>query len=70
MIRVGRKRKPSAVGWLERVDRPLDEEARGVAIGTLGKVIKRGWDWLGLTPAAPEHVGGLIEAPASPRRSR
>src|SRR5581483_8245760 len=30
---------------------------------TLGKVIKRGWDWLGLTPAAPDRVGGLVEAP-------
>src|SRR5207244_370190 len=25
--------------------------------------IKRGWDWLGVTPGAAEHVGGLIEVP-------
>jgi hypothetical protein len=42
---------------------PLPEERRGMAISTLGKVIKRGWDWLGLTPADPERVGGLIEVP-------
>src|SRR5580765_6318085 len=43
---------------------PLPEDRRGLAISTLGKVIKRGWDWLGLTPADPERVGGLIEVPA------
>jgi hypothetical protein len=26
-------------------------------------VIKRGWDWLGLSPTDPDKVGGLIEAP-------
>jgi hypothetical protein len=26
-------------------------------------VIKRGWDWLGLTPVAPGRISGLIEAP-------
>src|SRR5439155_5641618 len=34
------------------------------AVSTFGKVIKRGWDWLGVTPAAPERIGGLIEVPA------
>jgi hypothetical protein len=33
-------------------------------VSTFGKVIKRGWDWLGVTPQAPEMVGGLVEAPA------
>ncbi|MGH7503817.1 MAG: ATP-binding protein [Longimicrobiales bacterium] len=62
-VKIGRKRKPSAIGWLARSLDPLPEEHQGVAISTLGKVIKRGWDWLGVTPAAPEHVHGLIEAP-------
>jgi len=61
---LARKRKPSAVGYLLRTDGPLPEEQRGVAISTYGKVIKRGWDWLGLTPSAPDRVGGVIEAPA------
>jgi Histidine kinase-, DNA gyrase B-, and HSP90-like ATPase len=63
-IRVGRKRKPTAVGYLIRPDAPLPEDERGVAVSTLGKVIKRGWDWLGVTPATPERIGGLIEVPA------
>ena len=39
------------------------EEQRGVAISTFGKVIKRGWDWLAMSPSAPELVGGVVEAP-------
>lgn len=62
-IRLFRKRKPSAFGYLIREDVSLPEERRGLAISTYGKVIRRGWDWLGLTPSAPERVGGLIEVP-------
>ena len=63
-IRLPRKRKPSAVGYLLRADGPLPEEQRGIAISALGKVIKRGWDWLGVAPSAAESIGGVIEAPA------
>jgi hypothetical protein len=63
-IRLARKRKPAASGYLVRDRAPLPEEQRGLAISTFGKVIKRGWDWLGLTPATPDRIGGLIEAPA------
>lgn len=62
-IRLARRRKPSALGYLTRHATPLPENQRGVAISTLGKVIKRGWDWLGVTPALPEQIGGLIEVP-------
>ena len=63
MIRLARRRKPSALGYLTRHATPLSEDQRGVAVSTLGKVIKRGWDWLGVTPALPEQIGGLIEVP-------
>jgi hypothetical protein len=63
-IRLGRRRKPVAVGYLQRAVAPLPEAERGVAVSTLGKVIKRGWDWLGVTPAQPSLVGGLVEVPA------
>ena len=62
-IRLLRKRKPSAFGYLIRGDAALPEDRRGLAISTYGKVIRRGWDWLGMTPSAPEHIGGLIEVP-------
>jgi hypothetical protein len=63
-VYLARKRKPSAVGYLMRTALALPEEQRGVGISTFGKVIKRGWDWLGITPSAPHRVGGVIEAPA------
>lgn len=59
-----RKRKPSAAGYLLRNAEPLPEDQCGLAISTYGKVIKRGWDWLGVTPNAPERIGGMIEVPA------
>ncbi|HLB35377.1 MAG TPA: ATP-binding protein [Gemmatimonadales bacterium] len=63
-VRLPRRRKPSALGYLVRVSQDLAEDQAGVAISTLGKVIKRGWDWLGVTPMAPERLSGVIEAPA------
>lgn len=63
-VRIGRQRKPSGVGYLARHDTPLPEAERGLAISTLGKVIRRGWDWVGITPAEPDRVEGLIEVPA------
>ena len=62
-VKIGRQRKPSGCGYLIRHD-DLAEEERGIALSTLGKVIKRGWDWIGLTPADADHVSGLIEVPA------
>jgi hypothetical protein len=63
-IRMGRRRKPAATGYLYRDTVPLPEDSSGLAVSTLGKVIKRGWDWLGITPSTPERIGGLIEVPA------
>jgi hypothetical protein len=61
-IRLGRRRTPSATGFIER-NALLPADREGIAISTYGKVIKRGWDWLGLAPAARAHIGGLVEAP-------
>lgn len=62
-IRMLRRRKPSALGYLLREESALPEDRRGLAISTYGKVIRRGWDWLGMTPNAPERIGGLLEVP-------
>ena len=61
-IRLGRRRTPSATGFIERHTFPPDDR-EGIAISTFGKVIKRGWDWLGVTPPTRAHISGLIEAP-------
>ena len=62
-VRLARRRKLSALGYLSRHTTPLSEDQRGVAISTLGKVIKRGWDWLGVTSLQSERINGLIEVP-------
>jgi hypothetical protein len=62
-VRMGRRRKPSAVGYLARFPEALPEDDQGLAVSTLGKVIKRGWDWVGLTPSDPARTSGLIEVP-------
>lgn len=41
-IRLGRRRKPAAAGYLIRHAQPLPEDERGVAVSTHGKVIKPG----------------------------
>ena len=64
VVRLPRKRKPAALGYLERSPDELEEDRQGIAVSTLGKVIRRGWDWIGLTSSSPTHVAGLIEAPA------
>jgi hypothetical protein len=63
VVRLPRKRKPAASGFLERASDPVPEERQGLAVSTLGKVIRRGWDWTGLSSASPSLVAGLIEAP-------
>lgn len=62
-IRMGRKRLPSAIAVVQQHDHPLPEDQQGIAISTFGKVIMRGWDWLGLSPASAWRVTGLVEAP-------
>ena len=62
-IRLARKRSATAVGSLAHSPTALPEPVHGVAISTFGKVIKRGWDWLGLTPSHPDRITGLVEVP-------
>lgn len=62
-IRLGRRRLPSAIAVIERHTVPLPEDQHGIAVSTFGKVIKGGWEWLGLAPTAPFRVSGIVEAP-------
>jgi len=56
--------KPVGVGFIGKSDEDLPEAQRGIGISAYGKVIKRGWDWVGLTPKHPAQVSGIIEVPA------
>ena len=64
-VRLARQRKPAAEGYLVRDRAPLPEDRRGLAVSTFGKMIRRGWDWLGITPGVADRIGGLIEVPGA-----
>lgn len=63
-IMMGRRRSPIGIGFICKSDDILDESERGIAVSTYGKVIKRGWDWIGLSPRNPMQVFGIVEIPA------
>jgi len=63
-VRLPRKRKAAGIGLMWRSAVPLPPDQQGIAISTFGKIIKRGWDWLGLHPPSPDRAAGLIELPA------
>jgi hypothetical protein len=62
-VQTGRNGKPIGIGFLRKSLAPLADEQRGIAISTFGKVIKRGWEWIGITPRNPELLSGVVEIP-------
>jgi len=62
-VKLGRKRKPVGVGFLSKSKEELPEDERGIAVSTYGKVIKRGWDWIGIAPQNPMRLSGIVEVP-------
>lgn len=57
------KKNTVGVGYIEKKDIEIQEENRGIAISVLGKVVKRGWEWLGINPKNPKKITGVIEIP-------
>jgi len=55
--------KPVGVGFIGMSDEELPEVERGIGISAYGKVIKRGWDWVGLSPKHPTRLSGVVEVP-------
>ena len=63
LVKLGRKGKLVGFGLLNKYKEELSEDERGIAISTYGKIIKRGWDWIGLVPRNPKCLSGIIEIP-------
>lgn len=63
LVKLGKSKKPIGIGFLRKSSEELAEEERGIAVSTFGKVIKRGWDWLGMMPLNPLNLTGIIEIP-------
>lgn len=54
-------------GWLARLAGKMPDEhhiASGLSVSTYGKVIKTGWEWVGIMPKSAEALVGVVEIPA------
>lgn len=61
---LGKKVKSLAgFGYLVKSEKDVSPEFSGVGVSTYGKVIKWGWDWLGVLPKSPFKIYGLVEIP-------
>ncbi len=58
-----KERRLVGFGYLSKSETEFPQEFSGIAISTFGKVIKRGWDWLGILPRSPFKIFGIIEIP-------
>jgi len=63
IVRRGKRKKLMGIGFLLKTADDLPEERRGLAVSTFGKVIRRGWEWLGITPKNPNRLTGVVEVP-------
>ncbi|MFA4831285.1 MAG: ATP-binding protein [Patescibacteria group bacterium] len=76
-IKLGKQRRPvgfgflalkdASAGWLDKITggkpAPLSLSS-GLTISTYGKVIKSGWEWVGIAPKSPYQLVGIVEVPA------
>lgn len=54
-------------GWLARLAGKVPSErhvSSGLSVSTYGKVIKTGWEWVGIMPKSAEALVGVVELPA------
>ena len=54
-------------GWLSRLAGRAPNErhiASGLSVSTYGKVIKTGWEWVGIMPKSADALAGIVEIPA------
>jgi len=64
-VTIGKKGKRLVgFGYLAKSKQELPAELSGIGISTYGKVIKRGWDWLGILPKSTFQIYGMVEIPA------
>ncbi|OGN09716.1 MAG: hypothetical protein A3J46_02660 [Candidatus Yanofskybacteria bacterium RIFCSPHIGHO2_02_FULL_41_11] len=76
-IYLGKSKKPIGAGfltknvlnqnWLKELTGQKQENnslAPGLSISTFGKIIKSGWEWLGILPKNHGSLNGIVEIPA------
>lgn len=63
----GRQRRLVGVGYLAKVEESDSSQKtnfEGLGISTYGKVIKSGWEWIGIGPKENFLIQGIVEIPA------
>lgn len=70
-VHLGKGRKPVGMGFLGHIGDASGTRVGaehlftpGLAVSTHGKIIKTGWEWLGVTPRFPENLFGVVEVPS------
>lgn len=76
-VKVGPTRHPAGLGFLAKTEIPgnwlenflgrkiiATSLPAGLYISTFGKIIKGGWEWLGLIPKNAANLSGVVEIPA------
>lgn len=62
---LGKKQKKLiGFGYLAKSKKTILPEFSGLAISCYGKIIKRGWEWLGILPKSVFQIYGIVEVPA------
>lgn len=62
-ITLGKMKRLVGFGYLIKAEKELSSDLLGISVSTYGKVIKRGWEWIGLLPKSVNYIYGLIEIP-------
>ncbi len=57
------EKKLAGFGYLIKLNENSSSKNFGISISTYGKIIKQGWDWLGIFPKLAFQIYGLIEIP-------
>lgn len=64
-VTLGKRWKELAgFGYLVKTRQSFPIELSGIGISTYGKVIKQGWDWIGVFPKSIFQIHGMVEIPA------
>lgn len=59
----GRAKRFIGFGHITKSETDIHEDMRGIAVSCFGKIIKRGWEWMGISPKSPHRIYGLVEVP-------
>lgn len=66
-ISIGKKsKKVMGFGYLAKIKELENNENKrniGLAVSTYGKIIKSGWEWIGILPKEPSLIQGMVEIP-------